>query len=196
MKKLFALLLAVIMVFSFAGCGNEDIEVGTNDIEEEVVEEISMIYGDEETPITLKKPTGAFFNCEKDDDGEPWEISTLLADDYSWDGEIMGYKYYEGIGSNEPFVDYYFFGAAVSEDIESFEGEIIDLGISFDGKPVKLIKYKYKEVDYEEEFNECFAGFEYKGAEDCGLMGIKFASFEEALSDDYIKGIFSELFAE
>ena len=72
--------------------------------------------------------------------------------------------------------------------------EMADLGIDFEGKPVKLIRYTYKEVDDEEEYKACFVGFEYKGTEDSGLFGLKIGSFEEDLSDDYIKDLFKQIF--
>ena len=75
----------------------------------------------------------------------------------------MGYKHFEGIGSNEPFVEYYFDGA-VSDNYASYEQEITDLGIDYEGKPVKLIRYTYKDVG------------------------------DEELSDSYIKGLFNQMF--
>ena len=196
MKKLLALLLAVILVFSIAGCGNGDIEAGpdsTDNWEEDVVNKINMTYGDDETKITLYKPEGASFSVDAEDAEDAGDIVIMLADDYSWDAEIMGYKHFEGISSNEPFVEYYFDGAA-SDDYTFYEQEAIDLGIDFEGKPVKLIRYTYKEVDDEEEYKACFVGFEYKGTEDSGLFGLKIGSFEEDLSDDYIKGLFKQIF--
>ena len=196
MKKLLALLLAGIMVFAIAGCNKEDIEAGpdsTDQLEEDVVNEINMTYGDDEIKITLYKPEGAFFSVDPEDADDAGDIVIMLADDYSWDAEIMGYKHYEGISSNEPFVEYYFDGAA-SDDYTFYEQEVTDLGINYEGKPVKLIRYTYKEVDDEEEYKECFVGFEYKGSEDSGLMGLKIGAFEEELSDNYIKGLFNQIF--
>ena len=196
MKKLFALLLAGMLVFTFAGCNNEDIEAGPNSNDswdEDVVNKINMTYGDDETKITLYKPDGAFFSVDAEDAEDAGDIVIMLADDYSWDAEIMGYQHFEGISSNEPFVEYYFDGAA-SDDYASYEQEATDLGIEYEGKPVKLIRYTYKEVDDEEEYKACFVGFEYKGTEDSGLFGLKIGSFEEALSDSYIKGLFNQMF--
>lgn len=196
MKKLLALLLAGILVFVITGCNKGDIEAGpdsTDQVEEDVVNKINMTYGDDETKITLHKPDGAFFSVDAEDALDAGDIVIILADDYSWDAEIMGYKHFEGISSNEPFVEYYFDGAA-SDDYTSYEQEITDLGIDFEGKPVKLIRYTYKEVDDEEEYKACFVGFEYKGTEDSGLFGLKIGSFEEDLSDDYIKGLFNQIF--
>ena len=196
MKKLLALLLAGLLIFSFAACDNTDIEVGPNstDSEEEVVEKINMTYGDDETKITLHKPDGAFFSVDAEDAEDAGDIVIMLADDYSWDAEIMGYKHYEGISSNEPFVEYYFDGAA-SDDYTFYEQEVTDLGIEYEGKPVMLIRYTYKEVDDEEEYKECFVGFEYKGTDDNGLFGLKIGSFDEELSDSYIKGLFNQMVA-
>ena len=117
----------------------------------------------------------------------------LCATDYSWDAEVMGYKYYEGIGSNVPFVDYYFAGAVNEEEFASYEETVSELGIDFEGKPVKAIRYTFKEVDDEEEHKEIFVGFEYKGTEDQGLFGLKIGAFDEDLTDDYLKGLFKEL---
>ena len=196
MKKLLTLLLAGIMVLAFAGCNNEDIEAGPDSVDnwEDVVEKINMIYGDDEVAITLHKPEGASFAVDSEDAEAAGEIVIMVADDYSWDAEIMGYKYYEGIGSNEPFVDYYFCGSVVSEDYEAYEQEVTDLGIDFERTPVKLIRYIYKEVDDEEEYEACFVGFEYKGSDDSGLMGLKITAFDEELSDNYIKDLFNEVF--
>ena len=201
MKKLLALLLAGILVFALVGCNNAEVSDETDnsgyseelDESEEVVDKINMTYGDDETKITLHKPDGAFFSVDAEDAEDAGDIVIMLADDYSWDAEIMGYKHFEGISSNEPFVEYYFDGAA-SDDYTFYEQEAIDLGIDFEGKPVKLIRYTYKEVDDEEEYKACFVGFEYKGTEDRGLFGLKIGSFEEDLSDDYIKGLFNQIF--
>ena len=196
MKKLLALLFAGMLVFAMTGCNKDDIEAGpdsTDGWEEEVVEKINMTYGDDEVPITLYKPKDGSFMVDAEDAEDAGDIVILTADDFSWDAEIMGYKHFEGISSNEPFVEYYFDGAA-SDDYVSYEQELTDLGIDYEGKPVKLIRYTYKEVDDEEEYKECFVGFEYKGADDSGLMGLKIGSFEEDLSDDYIKGLFNQVF--
>ena len=201
MKKLLALLLAGIMIFALVGCNNAEVsEEADNsgyseelDEAEDVVNKINMTYGNDETSITLHKPEGAFFSVDAEDADNAGDIVIMLADDYSWDAEIMGYKHFEGISSNEPFVEYYFDGAA-SDDYTFYEQEAIDLGIDFEGKPVKLIRYTYKEVDDEEEYKACFVGFEYKGTEDSGLFGLKIGSFEEDLSDDYIKGLFNQIF--
>ena len=202
MKKLLALLLAGIMIFALVGCNNAEVsEEADNsgyseelDESEEVVNKINMTYGDDETKITLHKPDGAFFSVDAEDAEDAGDIVIMLADDYSWDAEIMGYKHFEGISSNEPFVEYYFDGAA-SDDYTFYEQEATDLGIEYEGKPVKLIRYTYKEVDDDEEYKECFVGFEYKGTEDSGLFGLKIGSFEEDLSDDYIKDLFTQIFA-
>ena len=202
MKKLLALLLAGIMIFALVGCNNAEVSDETDnsgyseelDESEDVVEKINMTYGDDETKITLHKPDGAFFSVDAEDAEDAGDIVIMLADDYSWDAEIMGYKHFEGISSNEPFVEYYFDGAA-SDDYTFYEQESTDLGIDFEGKPVKLIRYTYKEVDDEEEYKACFVGFEYKGTEDSGLFGLKIGSFEEELSDDYIKDLFTQIFA-
>lgn len=201
MKKLLALLLAGIMVFALVGCNNAEVSDETDnsgyseelDEAEDVVNKINMTYGDDETKITLHKPDGAFFSVDAEDAEDAGDIVIMLADDYSWDAEIMGYKHFEGISSNEPFVEYYFDGAA-SDDYTFYEQEAIDLGIDFEGKPVKLIRYTYKEVDDEEEYKACFVGFEYKGTEDSGLFGLKITPSDEELSDDYIKGLFNQIF--
>ena len=201
MKKLLALLLAGILVFALVGCNNAEVsEEADNsgyseelDEAEDVVNKISMTYGDDKTKITLFKPDGAFFSVDAEDAEDAGDIIIMLADDYSWDAEIMGYKHFEGISSNVPFVEYYFDGAA-SDNYTFYEQEATDLGIDYEGKPVKLIRYTYKEVDDEEEYKECFVGFEYKGTADRGLFGLKIGSFEEELSDDYIKGLFNQIF--
>lgn len=201
MKKLLALLLAGILVFALVGCNNAEVSEETDnsgyseelDETEDVVNKINMTYGDDETKITLYKPEDASFSVDTEDADDAGDIVIMLADDYSWDAEIMGYKHFEGISSNEPFVEYYFDGAA-SDDYTFYEQEATDLGIDFEGKPVKLIRYTYKEVDDDEEYKECFVGFEYKGTEDSGLFGLKIGSFEEELSDSYIKGLFNQMF--
>ena len=202
MKKLLALLLAGIMIFALVGCNNEEVSYETDnsgyseelDDAEDLVNKINMTYGDDETKITLHKPDGAFFSVDAEDAEDAGEIVIMLADDYSWDAEIMGYKHFEGISSNEPFVEYYFDGAA-SDDYTFYEQESTDLGIDFEGKPVKLIRYTYKEVDDEEEYKECFVGFEYKGTDESGLFGLKITPSDEELSDDYIKDLFTQIFA-
>lgn len=202
MKKLLALLLAGIMVFALVGCNNAEVSDETDnsgyseelDEAKDVVEKINMTYGDDETKITLYKPEDASFSVDAEDADDAGDIVIMVADDYSWDAEIMGYKHFEGISSNEPFVEYYFDGAA-SDDYTFYEQEMADLGIEYEGKPVKLIRYTYKEVDDEEEYKECFVGFEYKGLEDSGLLGLKITPSDEELSDDYIKDLFTQIFA-
>ena len=202
MKKLLALLLAGIMVFALVGCNNAEVSDETDnsgyseelDEAKDVVEKINMTYGDDETKITLYKPEDASFSVDAEDADDAGDIVIMVADDYSWDAEIMGYKHFEGISSNEPFVEYYFDGAA-SDDYTFYEQEMADLGIEYEGKPVKLIRYTYKEVDDEEEYKECFVGFEYKGLEDSGLLGLKITHSDEELSDDYIKDLFTQIFA-
>ena len=202
MKKLLALLLAGIMVFALVGCNNAEVSDETDnsgyseelDEAEDVVDKINMTYGDDETKITLYKPDSAFFSVDAEDAEDAGDIVIMLADDYSWDAEIMGYKHFEGISSNEPFVEYYFDGAA-SDDYTFYEQEMADLGIEYEGKPVKLIRYTYKEVDDEEEYKECFVGFEYKGTDESGLFGLKITPSDEELSDDYIKDLFTQIFA-
>ena len=202
MKKLLALLLAGIMVFALVGCNNAEVSDETDnsgyseelDEAEDVVNKINMNYGDDETKITLYKPEGASFSVDAEDAEDAGDIVIMLADDYSWDAEIMGYKHFEGISSNEPFVEYYFDGAA-SDDYTFYEQEMADLGIEYEGKPVKLIRYTYKEVDDEEEYKECFVGFEYKGTDESGLFGLKITPSDEELSDDYIKDLFTQIFA-
>ena len=202
MKKLLALLLAGIMIFALVGCNGAEVSEETDNSEvleeeldeaEEVVDKINMTYGDDKTKITLHKPEGAFFSVDAEDAEDAGDIIIMLADDYSWDAEIMGYKHFEGISSNEPFIEYYFDGAA-SDNYTFYEQEATDLGIEFEGKPVKLIRYTYKEVDDDEEYKACFVGFEYNGTEDSGLFGLKIGSFDEELSDDYIKGLFKQIF--
>lgn len=202
MKKLLALLLAGIMVFALVGCNNAEVSDETDnsgyseelDEAKDVVEKINMTYGDDETKITLYKPEDASFSVDAEDADDAGDIVIMVADDYSWDAEIMGYKHFEGISSNEPFVEYYFDGAA-SDDYTFYEQEMADLGIEYEGKPVKLIRYTYKEVDDEDEYKECFVGFEYKGLEDSGLLGLKITPSDEELSDDYIKDLFTQIFA-
>ena len=201
MKKLLALLLAGIMIFALVGCNNAEVSDETDnsgyseelDEAEDVVNKINMTYGEDETKITLYKPEGASFSVDAEDAEDAGDIVIMLADDYSWDAEIMGYKHFEGISSNEPFVEYYFDGAT-SDDYTFYEQEMADLGIEYEGKPVKLIRYTYKEVDDEEEYKACFVGFEYKGTEDSGLFGLKITPSDEELSDDYIKDLFTQIF--
>ena len=202
MKKLLALLLAGILVFALVGCNNAEVtEEADNsgsseelDEAEDVVNKINMTYGDDETKITLYKPEDASFSVDAEDAEDAGDIVIMLADDYSWDAEIMGYKHFKGISSNVPFVEYYFDGAT-SDNYTFYEQEATDLGIDFEGKPAKLIRYTYKEVGDEEEYKECFVGFEYKGTEDSGLFGLKITPSDEELSDDYIKDLFTQIFA-
>ena len=201
MKKLLALLLAGILVFALVGCNDAEVsEEADNsgyseelDEAEDVVNKINMTYGDDKTKITLYKPDDASFSVDSEDAEDAGDIVVMIADDYSWDAEIMGYKHFEGISSNVPFVEYYFDGAA-SDNYTFYEQEMADLGIEYEGKPVKLIRYTYKEVDDEEEYKECFVGFEYKGTEDSGLFGLKITPSDEELSDDYIKDLFNQIF--
>lgn len=199
MKKFLALLLIGLMLFSLAACGEKtdisnDEPTGISEDGEDVVKEIKMVYGDDETPITLHKPKDASFTLGSDTPEDAGDLVGLSADDYSWDAEVMGYKNYGDIGSNEPFVEKYFLGEVVTEDYESYDENVTDLGISYEGKPVKAIRYTYKQTDDDEEYSECFVGFEYKGSDDSGLMGIKIGDFDEELSDSELKELFSELF--
>ncbi len=203
MKKLLALLLAGMMVFALASCGDKNNSEDTEGTEqtaetdaEDTVDKITMVYGDDEVKVTLHKPENAEFTLGSDTPDDAGDLVGLAADDLSWDAEIMGYKYYEGIGSNEPFVDYYFAGSVNEEEYDSYEETATDLGIDYDGNPVKVIRYTFKEAGDDEEYKECFVGFEYKGADDCGLMGIKIGAFDEDLKDSELKKLFNELFSE
>ena len=198
MKKLLALLLAGMMVVALAACGGKDVNSepkSTENSEEEtaVVDEINMVYGDDEIKVTLHKPENAEFTIGSDTPDDAGDLVGICADDYSWDAEIMGYKYFEGIGSNVPFVDYYFAEAVNEEVYASYEETVSDLGIDFEGKSVKVIRYTYKEVDDEEEYKEVFVGFEYKGSADRGLFGVKIGGFDEELTDKYLEGLFKQL---
>ena len=200
MKKLLALLIAGAMIFSITACGNNNTDVSddesadiTETEDEAAVETIKMVYGDDEIPITLHKPENASFTLGSDTPDDAGDLVGLSADDYSWDAEIMGYKNYGEIGSNEPFVEQYFLGEVVTEDYESYEENVTDLGISYEGEPVKAIRYTYKKADDDEPYSECFVGFEYKGTDDEGLMGMKI-SLEDDLSDSELKTLFNELF--
>ena len=214
MKKLLAILLAGILVFTLAACGGDvsdetiDPETETEEIlededfDEDVdadfeyedmndVKKVNMIYGDDENVITLNKPDDASFTSIDDPMGKN-DIMTICANDYSWDAEIMGYKCFEKIKSNVPFVDYYF-KDSVDEEYESYEEEVTDLGISFEGKPVKVIRYTFKQVDDDEAYSEIFLGFEYKGTGDKGLFGLKIYAEDEELTDEYLTGLFEQL---
>ena len=116
MKKLFVLLLAGMLVFALVGCNKAEVseEAGNSGYEadnsgyeagnsgeseefdeaEDVVNKINMTYGDDETKITLYKPDGAFFSVDAEDAEDAGDIVIMLADDYSWDAEIMGYKHF------------------------------------------------------------------------------------------------------
>ena len=63
MKKLLAILLAGMMAFSLAACGgtNNDVDEPGSEVSEDVVSKVGMVYGDDETPITLTKPDDAEF---------------------------------------------------------------------------------------------------------------------------------------
>ena len=97
MKKLLALLLAGILVFALVGCNNAEVSDETDnsgyseelDESEEVVDKINMTYGEDETKITLHKPDGAFFSVDAEDAEDAGDIVIMLADDYSWDAEII-----------------------------------------------------------------------------------------------------------
>ena len=89
MKKLLAILLAGILVFSLAACGgtNGDVDVdepGT-EVSEDVVAKVGIVYGDDETPITLTKPDDAEFTLVGDDPLDSRDMVGLCATDYSWD---------------------------------------------------------------------------------------------------------------
>ena len=202
MKKLLALILTGIMVFALAGCGNtetpdEPENSGYSEESEDVVKEINMVYGSAETKITVCKPDDAEFTLGSDTPEDAGDLVGLCADDYSWDAEIMGYICYgSGIEGTEAFVDYYYLGETLSEDIESFDAQISDLGVSYEGKPAKLIRYTFKEVGDDEEYKECFVGFEFDDEDGKGLMGLKIGAFEEDLTDSYLKDLFSAVFAK
>lgn len=196
MKKTFAFLMAGIMALGLVACGRKNVaEEPENDAEDtDVVTKINMVYGDDETVVTLHKPKNAEFTLGSDTPLDAGDLVGICADDYSWDGEIMGYKYYEGIGSNVPFVDQYFAGKVNSEKYTSYEETLTELGIDHMGKPVVVIRYTYTRADDDEEYSECFVGFEYNGTNDCGLMGVKITPFDEAPSDNQLRSLFDELF--
>ena len=190
MKKLLALILASLLTLSLVSCGggsgtsNDDYDDGYED----VIESIELTYGDDKDTITLYKPENGVFTIEEDGD-----IVTLCADDYSWDAEVMGYKYYgdHGIFSNRPFVDYYFSGK-VSDEYTYFADDGYYTDLEYDGSTVVFMDYVYEKEGYEEAVYENFVGFEYEGS-DRGLVGCVFTSFEE-LDDDYLIATFAQIF--
>lgn len=199
MKTIFALLLAGLMVFSFAGCNKENIEAGPDSTDHlhtsGAIKKINLIYGDDEFLVTVYKPEGAEFAAHSNVLPKTSVFAELSAINLSWKAEIMGYKYNEGNVSCEPFVDYYFSGSVTSKDYDFYEQNVTDLGFDFEGRPVKLIRYTYKKVNEEKENKECFVGFEYSGSKDKGLIGVKImGAFNNTPSDNYIKGLFKQIF--
>ena len=199
MKKIFALILSCIMILTLVSCGGGNTKGhGSNDgfddetDYDDIVEEVNMYYGDDETEITLYKPDVASFAIGADEAENAGDIVVLVADDYSWDAEIMGYKYYEGIGSNRPFVDSYFVGDVVSDEYTDYDEEMYYLDLEYDDAPVMLINYLYEKEDSGEEKYETFVGFEYEGFDDCGLFGCIFVT-EEDYEDDYFAAVFAQL---
>ena len=97
MKKLLAILLAGMMVFSLAACGgtNNDVDVDEpgSEVSEDVVKKVGMVYGDDEIAITLTKPDDAEFTLVGDDPLDSGDMVGLCAADYSWDAEVMDYYF-------------------------------------------------------------------------------------------------------
>lgn len=233
MKKLLALLLSGLMMFSLVACSDDNVNTDDDPINNEDVsdteddfyddyeddydddfdedyddeydddygfeyedlndvKQINMVYGDDEIKVTLYKPDGASFTMIDDPD-DSGDLMSICANDYSWDGEIMGYKYYPGIGSNVPFVDYYFAGEVNAEKYESYEEDVVELDASYNGNPAMIIRYTYKEIEDDEAYTEYFVGFEYNGTNDKGLMGVRVFADEE-IADETLETLFEQLF--
>ena len=198
MKKLFALILTGLMVFSLASCGksNNDGSDSTDENYDEtgVVEEINMYYGDDKIDITLYKPENASFAIGEEEALDAGDLVVMTADDYSWDAEIMGYKYYgdSGLFSNKPFVDYYFSGI-VSDEYTYYDDDGYYTDLEYNGSTVVIMKYVYEKEDYDEPVYQNFVGFEYEGSEDRGLMGCMFNYYED-FEDEYFIATFAQTF--
>lgn len=105
-------------------------------------------------------------------------------------------------GSGEPFASYYFNGELDeywSEEMTSFEQTVTDLGIEFNGKPVKRIESTYVEADEEEAQTDVFVGFEYESTRNGehygnGLLGFQLNMYEEIPSDEELAELFKQVF--
>lgn len=206
MKQLFAYLLAGVMILALVACHKGEIESGPKNTDHmaadssDTVTKVNMTYGTDEIRITLYKPDNASFTLGSENSQDAGDLVGLIADDSSWDAEVMGYISYNiDIPSNEPFADYYYLSKLRSEDYTSYEQTVTDMRMDYEGKPVKLIRYTYQEADDEEVCSACFIGFEFtdtSGGEDNGkgLMGLKVTSEDGELPDSELAGLFCEMF--
>ena len=199
MKKIFAFILASLLTLSLVSCGAGSGNTGDDyddydEYEEGIVEEINMYYGDDKTNITLYKPENASFAIGEEEAQDAGDLVVMTADDYSWDAEIMGYKYYgdSGLFSNKPFVDYYFSGI-VSDEYTYFDDDGYYTDLEYEGSNVVIMKYVYEKEDYDEPVYQNFVGFEYEGSEDRGLMGCMFNYYED-FEDEYFIAVFAQTF--
>lgn len=163
--------------------------------DDDVVKEMNIVYSEDDIRVTLYKPDDAYFTIGSDTPEDAGDIAGLSAEDFSWDAEIMGYTcYHSGIEGTRPFVDFYYLGKVLNEDVEMFNGEVTELDFDFEGGPVVIIRYSFKEDGDEEIYEECFVGFEYSDEKGLGLMGLKIGAFDEELSDSYLENLFCEVF--
>lgn len=147
------------------------------------IEKANIVYGADESPITLRKPKNAYFSIAPSVALNRNKSVHIKANDASWQADV----YY---ALNEPFVVYYYKG--VVNDFEYFYQEITDLGITHFNKQVKYIKSTYKNPNEKDVYEIHFVGFE--DAESDGIIGFKIYSPEKELSATYLRDLFSELF--
>lgn len=179
MKKIFSLLLAGIMVFSFVGCNSKSDPDGATEGEEGTVDTaekdfIVMHYGYdaeyEEYEAVIHCPEGAYFDeddyAEFEEDGYMYTFTvsddekeyTAYANNYfnreAYDNKPIGYDVPQQL-----FFDGELDEETLAETAE-YSQDVIDLGFQWEGKDVILIKTEYSTVD-EWDYNEVFVGVEY-----------------------------------
>ncbi len=183
MKKIFSLLLAGIMVFSFVGCNSEDVESGPDSVEnvnvdaEDNSEEkfIVMHYGYdsdyEEYEAVIHCPEGAYFDeddyADYEEDGYMYTFTvmddvreyTATANNYfnreAYDNKPIGYDVPQQL---------YFDGELDEETLAetaTYSQNVTKLGFEWEGKDVILIETEYSTID-EWDYDEAFVGVEYE----------------------------------
>ena len=201
MKKLLAVLLALLMIFAFTACGKDTADVDETEItdsETSDIESMTLVYDIDEKEVTIYKPSGCeFFNAEQDGS----DLITIKDNDMAWIMDVWASTVYKD-GSGEPFASYYFNGELDdywAEEMTSFEQTVTELGFEYDGKPVKRIESTYLEEGEEEEETEIFVGVEFESTRNGehfgdGLLGFKLSMYDEVPSDEELARLFKETF--
>lgn len=175
-------------------------EAGDGPIDGSEAETALFLYGYDELPFTIYKPGCASFMSEPEAEGR--DMITLVENDNAWVMDIWGAVAFDYGEATDPFANYYFKGSLSELESEYYEIEsqnVKNLGVSFDGKPVKRVETVIRDIEDDEVSTDVFVGFELESTNGgkktgVGLVGFQLYMYEELPSDDELAELFCEVF--